>query len=103
MKPTLEIIAILISISTFLGGLVMWYSGAVRKRYASQRDFEHLKASYNQLASNQAAILKELDTRFDATMLELKEHKGLLVAVLGQTLGKKGDDSQSFYFKNRDN
>lgn len=103
MKPTLEVIAILISITTFLGGLVMWYNGAVRKRYASQREFEHLKNNYKQLAESQSVILKELDSRFDATLLELKEQKGLLMAILGQTAGMKSDDSQGYHFRGRKN
>lgn len=55
-----------ISICTFLGGMMAWYSANVQKRYAAQRDFEHLKRNYQQLAQNQAEILDVLDKRFDS-------------------------------------
>jgi hypothetical protein len=82
MKLSLEIVTGLISIVTFFGGVVMWYSGAIKKTYAAQRDYEHLKNSYKQLANNQDNILKEFDTRFDQIILEMKELKGLITAVL---------------------
>lgn len=82
MKPTLEIVTMLISVSMFLAGLVTWYSGAVRKRYAAQRDYEHLKTSYKQLASGQSVISKDMDSRFDSIMLELKEVKAMQLALM---------------------
>ncbi len=82
MKTSLELVALVFSITTFVGGCVMWFQGAVKKNYAAQRDFDHLKNSYHQLASNQQAILKELDGRFDQTVLELKEIKGFLTAIM---------------------
>lgn len=82
MKPTLEIVLMFISLASFLGGVVMWYTGAITKRYAAQRDFEHLKRSYSQMAENQAKILDELDRRFDAVNQILADIKGLEMALL---------------------
>lgn len=96
MKPTLETITLFISVFTFMGGLLMWYSGTVTKRYAAQRDFEHLKASYKQLAGNQEAILRELDQRFDQLFLELKELKAHQMAVFARF---GGENSTGWYRK----
>lgn len=82
MKPTLELLAVVVSLLTFAGGVIAWYSASVQKRYASQRDFEHLKRNYEQLASNQNEIVKDLDKGFDSLILELKEVKGLQTAIL---------------------
>jgi hypothetical protein len=62
---SLEILATLISISTFAGGILAWYSANVQKRYAAQRDFEHLKRNYNQMAENLRGIQDDMDERFD--------------------------------------
>lgn len=75
---TTELIAIAISIFTFLGGITAWYSAAVKKSYAAQRDYEHLKRNYEQIAANQNNLLREFDQRFDQTILELKELKAQL-------------------------
>ena len=84
MKPTIELIAISISVCTFLAGIFAWYSATVVKRYAAQRDFEHLRRNYAQLAENQAAIMKEFDKRCDAIDLALIETKGLLNGLYAQ-------------------
>lgn len=74
---SLETLATIISIVTFAGGVLAWYSGAVQKRYAAQRDFEHLKRNYEQLARNQETILKEIDSKFDVVARDLLELKSL--------------------------
>lgn len=63
---SLEILAAVISTATFVGGILAWYSANVQKRYAAQRDFEHLKRNYQQLAQNQTTILEVMDKRFDS-------------------------------------
>lgn len=65
MNITIQLLPILLGLITFVGGCLAWYSAAVVKRYAAQRDFQHLTRSYEQLAANQSTILKELDNRFD--------------------------------------
>lgn len=105
MRPTLETLAVVASLLTFAGGLIAWYSANVQKRYAAQRDFAHLQRSYEQLASNQSAILKELDEKFDElfqrmeaksnqALLELKDVKGLVTAAIVK--GNVGDNSSGW-------
>jgi len=78
----LQFVLLFLSVGSALFAIVTWYSATVQKRYASQRDFEHLKRNYQQLAENQAQILKELDSRFDMTTLELRDIKGLLTSIV---------------------
>lgn len=64
-------IALIISILSFSGGLVMWYRGSVEKRYAAERDFNHLKRNYEQLAASLASLMQMEDERFDEIRLRL--------------------------------
>lgn len=88
MKTTLEVLVLIVSLSSFFSGVIMWYSGRVQKSYAAQRDFEHLRRNYAQLAENQAAILKEFDKRCDAVDLALIEVKGLINGLQAQVLAE---------------
>lgn len=39
----LPLVALTLGIISTLSGFFLYYSGSVRKRYAAERDFEHLK------------------------------------------------------------
>lgn len=62
---SVETVAALIGIITFIGGLIAWYRGAVQKEYASQRDWEHVKNNQKQLTNNLDFIFKEIDQKLD--------------------------------------
>lgn len=68
----------LLGLGTTVNAAIIWYSNSVKKRYAAERDFEHLKNNYKQLASNQNLILEELDDVKDSIIKELVEIKALL-------------------------
>lgn len=78
----LQFILLILSVGSALFAIVTWYSATVQKRYASQRDFEHLKRNYQQLADNQAQIIKELDSRFDEATLDLRDIKNMLNVIM---------------------
>lgn len=110
MRFSLETLAVIASLLTFSGGIVAWYSASVQKKYAAMRDFQHLQRSYEQLATNQTAILRELDDRFDKlsqdmdsrfnqALLEAKDLKGVLTAVMVQ-MNQQG--TQSGWIKKTD-
>ena len=80
LESTLTILLGIISLVTAVLGAIAWYRGSVVKDYAASRDFNHLKRSYEQLATNQAEILKELDTRCDALDRQLLRIESLLIA-----------------------
>lgn len=74
------------SICTFIGGTAAWYSANIQKRYAAQRDFEHLKRNYQQLAQNQATILEVLDKRFDSLALDTHDVRQKLNVIMIKVL-----------------
>jgi hypothetical protein len=78
-----------ISIVAFAGGAITWYTGAVKQRYAAQRDFDHLKRSYNGLSDNVRGLMAEVDERATEQMLELKEVKALLTAIMFKISGSE--------------
>lgn len=51
----------IIGVSGFLGGLLLWYRGAIEKRYAADRDFAHLRRNQEQLLQNLAVLSDEID------------------------------------------
>lgn len=67
MKPE-----VLIALAGFFAGLIpygvgiiIWYGKSTKKRYAAERDFQHLKRNQEQIVSNIAHIANEFDKRFD--------------------------------------
>lgn len=56
----LEYIGVGIAVLTFIGGIFAWYSAAVRKEYASQRDWEHLKNNQRQFQENLNFLFKDM-------------------------------------------
>lgn len=70
-----------IGILSLLGGFVLWYKGSVEKRYAAERDFNHLRRSQEQLGNAIAAIDTFLDDRLDEQRGELKEIKALCLSL----------------------
>lgn len=50
----------ILGLLTSLAGFLVWYGSSVRKSYAAERDFAHLRRNYEQLAENQKHMLIEL-------------------------------------------
>lgn len=103
---SLETVAALIGIITFVGGLIAWYRGAVQKEYASQRDWEHVKNNQKQLATNLDFMFKEIeykldkitdehDKRFDKIDVSQIKLESMFFASLG--LKKKRQEDESNY------
>ena len=80
-----------IGIITFIGGVALWYRGAVEKKYAAQRDFGHLKRNYENLSMTVLEQGKDIDRRFDGLEADTREVKILLQVLVSRT----GDDSIS--------
>lgn len=92
-----EWIPLTIGIITFLGGSLAWYSGAIEKRYAAQRDFQHLRENQKQINQGINELLKELDRRFDEIERENMEVKSLLTNLIMRS----GDESISSIIRKR--
>ncbi len=88
------LIGSLFGIGTSFVAVASLYRNSIRKGYAAERDFTHLKNDYRSLASSidflikeiaqeRADILKEIDARSDRIQEIQLEIKALLLANLG--------------------
>lgn len=66
-----ENITLLMGIGSFVGSLFVLYGAAVKKQYASERDFNHLKRNYENLNVNVGALSDLIDRRLDGIELTL--------------------------------
>lgn len=80
---TAELVAMTISLISFVSGGVAWYSSAVRKSYAAERDFQHLRRNQEQLSAGIAECLKEFEHKHQLTKKELDEIEVQLIEVKG--------------------
>ena len=69
----------LCSLITGVVGAFAWYSSKVKKEYAAERDFKHLKNDYKQLAVNIEQLWRLMDDNF-------REHEQKLVDQHNQIL-----------------
>lgn len=84
-KQTIELlqfVVLCISVGTTIFVTISWYSSVVRKQYAAQRDFDHLKRNYEQLSLGQAEIMKEFDKRTDEIALDLRDLKNIANGIM---------------------
>ena len=82
LENIIESIGSIMGIGGAVFGTIFWYRDLVRKEYARQRDWEHLKRYYDQLAQEFERLVGDQDRRFDAVDLELREIKGLTTNCL---------------------
>lgn len=78
----LQFVVLSLSIGTTIFVSVSWYNSTLRKQYAAQRDFEHLRRNYQQMSEAQSELAKEMDKRFDETTLDLRDLKNIANAIL---------------------
>ncbi|MBW4568040.1 MAG: hypothetical protein KME31_08455 [Tolypothrix carrinoi HA7290-LM1] len=61
--------AFLLALFTNIFGVVVWYviwyANSEKKKYAAERDFNHLKNNQKDISSGIAEIAKDFDKRFD--------------------------------------
>lgn len=78
---------------SFVGAAATWYGAAVKKSYASERDFGHLRQSYASLSENVGHLDRMLDTRMDAIVGEQMKTTATLQALIVRL---SGESSQVF-------
>ena len=64
---------------------------AVKKRYASERDFNHLKRNYESLSGNVATLSTLLDDKLDRILLVVTKVELRQDVILSQTGRPKED------------
>lgn len=67
-------------ITSLIGGFLLWHRGSVEKRYAAERDFNHIRNGMSTLTGNLAHEAEEVEKSFVEIRLELKELKALSLA-----------------------
>jgi hypothetical protein len=87
LDSALAIGGFLLGLGTTLVGIVAWLSQSAKKRYAAERDFEHLKRNYQQLVEGQATLLRELEERADRLQNALERQQIVLQVVLAKVSG----------------
>ncbi|WGV23704.1 hypothetical protein [Halotia branconii] len=75
-----------ITIGTFLlalGGNCVWallfFANSIKRKYAAERDFGHIKNNLKDLTNNLEFLFKELDRRLDSQDRDLSELKSYLI------------------------
>lgn len=78
----------LISVLTFLAGagsavwgMVRFYADAEKKRYAAERDFEHLRRNQEQMKQSIVSLSEDIDGLSD----DLKTHLAVFNVMLAQS------------------
>jgi hypothetical protein len=62
--PIISALALVLGIVSTIGGFFFYWSSSVRKRYAAERDFEHIKRNHQQVI--------EMLTQMDDEMSDLR-------------------------------
>ncbi|MDJ0797891.1 MAG: hypothetical protein QNJ51_13925 [Calothrix sp. MO_167.B12] len=78
-------VGLLLALTTTICGAILWYVQTEKKKYAAERDFNHLKRNIEQLTQNVGFQAKALEEQFDQLqrdILEIKFNLGI----------KKGSD-----------
>ncbi|MDZ8227536.1 hypothetical protein [Nostoc sp. ChiVER01] len=74
---------VIITFILALGGHVTWgivfFANSIKRKYAAERDFNHLKNNQKQITDNIAFGFREIDERFDRTDRDLLEIKAYLI------------------------
>ena len=84
-----------IVIATFflaLGGNCVWallfFANSIKRKYAAERDFGHIKNNIKDLIGNLEFLFKELDRRLDSQDRDLSELKSYLI---GKAIRREDD------------
>ena len=67
-----------LALFTTATGAILWYVNSEKKRYASERDFAHLKRNQEGISEGIAHLLSEMDRRLDLIERDILEVKTFL-------------------------
>jgi len=85
IEQIISLVSISIAIISSLIGILFWYKATVEKRYASERDFQHVKNSISTLISNLAHSHEMQEAQIRRVEAELMQVKVLLTAILARS------------------
>lgn len=70
--------SLLLGFGTTLTGVMIWYVNSERKKYAAERDFNHIRRNQEQMQQSLTYLLTELEKRFDTVERDVLEIKTVL-------------------------
>ena len=83
--------AFLAGLVPYFIGLVTWYGGSREKKYAAQRDFEHLKNNQKEISNGIAYLGRDIDDYFEVLNRDILEIK-LRLDIDAEKKRKKHED-----------
>jgi len=87
IETVISITSFLFGIGGTLWAVLQWYAISQTKRYAAERDFQHLRANQEQLSQNLRVVLDELE--------ECNRNVQDLARLASILLARSGDESMS--------
>ena len=76
-------------------GMLVWYGNSTKKKYAAQRDFEHLKNNQKEFSNGIAYLGKEIDDYFEVLSRDILEIKIRLNIASTKSKFRKNHDDDS--------
>ncbi len=76
----ISLAGLILAFTTTLCGAILWYVQTEKKKYAAERDFNHLRRNIEQLTENIKYQTNELDEKFEQLqrdILEIKVYLGV--------------------------
>lgn len=70
---------LLLATATTVIGAVLWYANTEKRRYALERDFNHIKNNLEQISDGISHEFKDLNDRFDDVDKELLRIEAYLI------------------------
>lgn len=80
---TIALISFLIGLGTTLAGIVAWYTSTVKKKYAAEREFGHIRRNLEQQQAGLNDLVQEVDRRFDSLDKQMLEIKAYMIRNTG--------------------
>lgn len=80
----------ILAVTSSLTGFMFWFANSEKKKYAAERDFQHIRKNQEQTNLSLATILSEIDKRFDILDRDILEIK----MNIGMPINKKRIGSQ---------
>ncbi len=71
---------LILAFTTTVCGAILWYVNTEKKKYAAERDFNHLRRNIQQLSDNISFQTGELEKQFEKLerdILEIRMHLGM--------------------------
>lgn len=77
MKPEILIAlgTFLLSLVPYALGMVLWYAKNEQRKYASQRDFDHLRNNQKEISNGIAHLMDDMDRHFEIINRDILEIK----------------------------